>query len=83
METITIEVPKEIATVLNNVLNHYKWAKQKHPQFPNDIIHQAALVSEEAGELLREANNKNKSLSRHECYQTVAVAIRMLTHLEV
>ncbi|MNE11263.1 hypothetical protein D3C80_1040130 [compost metagenome] len=79
---ITIEVPVELAPILEIVLRNYRHAVEKHPVFPNDLIKQAAIVAEEAGELLREANNNNSSLSRHECYQTAAVSIRMLTYLE-
>ncbi|UKJ09074.1 hypothetical protein [Solitalea lacus] len=78
----TIEVPTELVGVLEHVLRHYSYALQKHPQFPDCLVHQAAIVAEEAGELLREANNKNQNLARHECTQTAAVALRMLTKLK-
>lgn len=79
---ISIEVPVELAPVIEGVLRHYRYATDKHPVFPDDLIKQAAIVAEEAGELLREANNNNSSLSRHECYQTAAVSLRMLLHIE-
>ncbi|SMO68177.1 hypothetical protein [Solitalea koreensis] len=78
----TIEVPTELAPIIEGVIRHYKYAMDKHPTFPNDLIKQAAVVAEEAGELLREANNDNIGLSRHECYQTAAVSFRMLVYLE-
>lgn len=82
MNMKTIEVPNELAPIIEGVLRHYKYAEVKQPIFPNDLIKQAAIVAGEAGELLREANNNNTGLSRHECYQTAAVSFRMLVHLE-
>lgn len=66
-------------------------AEKKHPVWPTDIVHQAAIVAEEAGELLQAANNMLESgdeygfdLShiRTEAIQTGAVALRLLINLE-
>lgn len=73
-----ILVPKELADIIVDVMRHYSYAVTKHPSFPESLIEQAALVCEEAGEAIREANNKNKGLMRHEMKQTVAVAFRVL-----
>ena len=78
----TIEVPNELAPIIEGVIRHYKYSSDKHPNFPLDLVKQAAIVAGEAGDLLREANNDNRTLSRHECYQTAAVSFRMLLHLE-
>lgn len=81
-ETITIEVPLELAPLLEYTIIHYLMAKEKHETFPTCLIHQGALLAEEAGECLKECNNQNPSLARHELYQTLAVGLRMLTHLQ-
>jgi hypothetical protein len=57
-----------------------------HPFWPTDIIHQAATLGEEAGEVLQEANNYvyeggSKDQVVKECIHTGAMAIRMLVNL--
>ena len=73
-----ILVPKELADIIEDLVRHYKYAINKHPSFPESLIEQAALVCEEAGEAIREANNQNKGLMKHEMKQTIAVALRVL-----
>lgn len=65
-------------------------AEKKHPHWPDDYIHQAAIVAEEAGELVRAALNdyyENGQTPagleeiRKEAIQTAATCIRLLKNL--
>jgi len=72
--------------LINEILKELKSAEIKYPQWPNDIIHQAAIVNEESGELIRAALNhyyhKNQiEQLRREAIQTAAMAIRFLKNL--
>jgi hypothetical protein len=65
-------------------------ARSKHPQWPQDVVHQAAIVSEESGELIRAALQFEYESTRVdevdeaaanmdlEAIQTAAMCIRML-----
>ena len=58
-------------------------AKNKHPDWPEDVIHCAAIVSEESGELIRAAiqfkyENGTQEEMRKEAIQTATMAIRFL-----
>ncbi|MCP4393228.1 MAG: hypothetical protein GY804_03020 [Alphaproteobacteria bacterium] len=68
------------------VLKEMKKARKKHPTFPDDIVKMAALVVEEAGEAMKEANNidEGKGCYRKlkiELYQTIGVAFRQLSQM--
>lgn len=61
-------------------------AQEKHPQWPDDIIHAAAIVNEEAGELTRAALQFTYQEGRieevqKEAIQTAVTAIRLLKGL--
>lgn len=58
-------------------------ARDKHPDWPSDAVHKAAIVGEEAGELIRAAINYfYEDGSPEEMYkeatQTAATAVRLL-----
>ncbi len=60
----------------------------KHPNFPTDKIHQAAIVGEESGELLQAAiknryEGGNLLAIEEEAVQTAAMCFRMLIHLPI
>ena len=68
-------------------------AENKFPDWPADYIHAAAIVSEEAGELVQAANDfvypecrktdgDMKQKMRREAVQTGAMAIRFLLNME-
>jgi len=80
--TTPIEVPNELLEPLTTVIRHYIEAKTKHSEFPSCLIHQAALICEESGEAIQNANDGNVGLFRHEVGQTAAVALRTLIHLQ-
>jgi hypothetical protein len=69
------------------VLDEIKRAESLHPYWPDDIIHQSAIVGEESGELIQAALDcKYKSWDmakiRTEAIHTAATAIRLLINLE-
>lgn len=58
-------------------------ARDLHPSWPEDSIHQAAIVQEEAGELIRAAlqhefDDAPKKPMETEAIQTAAMALRFL-----
>lgn len=80
------QLPIEAKRAVIKMLLECNRAIIKHPHWPSDIIHQAAIVSEENGELIRAAlqlNFEGGHLSevRKECVQTGAMAIRMFINL--
>lgn len=68
------------------IFDEYEQAKIKHPNWPKDGIHRAAIVAEEAGELIKaclqyEYETGNIMEIRDEAVQTGAMAFRFLTQL--
>lgn len=83
---ITTKTPEE-ATVIIEILQEMKKAIAKHPVWPNDAVSRAAIVSEEAGEVIREANHireghGNPKALRLELIQTAGVCIRMINIMD-
>ena len=69
------------------MLQELERARAKHPQWPTDIVHQVAIMVEEAGEAMRAALNYVYEGGRVEDVQkelvhTGAMAIRVLMNLE-
>lgn len=78
-------MPENEIHALTEMLDEYDCAKEKHPVWPDDIIHQAAIVSEESGELVRAANMcaEKSALINHcdmlqEATQVAAMGFRFL-----
>ena len=77
-------IPKQDLKALFSIYLECIEARKKHPAWPNDEIHAAAIVSEEAGELVRAAlqsvyeGGKLAHIQR-EAIQTAATCIRVLT----
>jgi len=64
-----------------------KYAETKHPVFPNDPVKACAVLAEEAGEAIREANHIDEGRNRHdemmhEVLQSIAVGIRILDNFD-
>jgi len=77
-----------VKDVVEQILEEYVRASDIH-QFPVDVVHAAAIVAEEAGELLRSANTiewgGDSPFEREnlqvEAVQTGAMAIRFLENI--
>jgi len=69
------------------ILAEVKRAENLHPRWPEDIIHAAAIVSEESGELIQAALNHvyfgdDREKIRKEAIQTAATCIRLLKNMD-
>lgn len=67
------------------VLNELIAAKRQWPDWPTDLIHAAAVVAEEGGELLKAANDarykgSDPDLCKAEAEQTAVTAIRFIAN---
>lgn len=83
-----------IETVLDLIDSELKKALKKHPEWPGDMIHQAAILGEEAGELLQASIDyeyakvfKTKKSQAYEnmileAAQVGAMAIRFLMNID-
>ncbi len=78
----------ERKTVFNDITAEIQRAESKHPKWPIDLIHGTAVVAEEMGEAVREANlivleNKNDVDDlRKELIETCATAVRMIVSID-
>ncbi len=77
----------EYNIILTEVENEIDQAVRKFPWWPQDPIHAAGIVVEEAGELVQAAQNFNYhsgrlDAMRREAVQTAAMAIRFLRHFD-
>jgi hypothetical protein len=75
--------PLEVKRWLVLIVDEHKRAKEKFPKFPRDVIHAAAIVQEEAGELVRETLQVTYESGRYydmhkEAIQTGAMVLRFL-----
>lgn len=78
--------------ITREIFDELKAAKEKHPDWPKDLIHAAAIVGEEAGELLQAAINYEymdviylddaRKKIKDEAIQTAAMCVRLLENLE-
>jgi len=73
----------EFLTAVILVLTELEKAEKKHPKWPKDYVKRAAIVLEEAGELIREANLLDEGKGsleniKTECVQTAATSLRLL-----
>ena len=72
--------------ILESVITELDLARAKWPDWPVDPVHAAAVVSEEAGELVQAANDfcysgGDSERMRAEAIQTVAMGLRFLAGL--
>ncbi len=80
------DVPK-IMEIIRKLFLEYDRACEIHPEWQDDMIHQAAIVSEEAGELVKAVNNHiwhkgGLHMVEEEAIHTGAMAIRFLINLK-
>lgn len=77
------QLPDELLHILAIVVTELNGEIEKHPQWPKDHIHAAAIVAEESGELVRAAlQHKYEAGAPEEMYkeaiQTSAMGMRFL-----
>lgn len=71
---------------ISSIVKEYQRAKNVHPNWPSDVIHASAIVSEESGELVRASlqfvyeNGKHEEMVK-EAIQTSAMGLRFLVQL--
>ncbi len=82
------EAARQQAVLTSLVLTELARAEYIHPDWPNDLIHQVSIMSEEAGEAVREANrlvidHETDSLDdlKAELIQTAAMCLRIIKNL--
>ena len=78
---------ERIERVFNWVLEELHRAEMKFPGWPEDVVHAAAIVGEESGELIEAAldayyGRGDIETVRKEAIQTAAMSVRLLIHLE-
>lgn len=72
---------------ISEIMDELRRARILHPNWPHDIIYQAAVVCEESGELLKAVNDYHHHGKgtmddiRDELIQTGAMVVRMLVNL--
>ena len=77
----------KIELIIAQVMAEIDRAETLHPVWPNDFVKAAAIPAEEAGELLKAANDysEKNTLTRQiitEAVHTAASAIRFLKNIE-
>jgi len=75
---------EEFIKTLIAIAVEYNRAKSKHPNWPTDTVYAAAIVGEEAGELIRAAVQANMEMGKVsemnvEAIQTAAMCVRFVT----
>ena len=76
----------KIESALTQIFSEVERAEKLHPDWPTNPIHQAAIVTEEAGELLQASLNHNdhkgsKKAMITEAIHTAATVIRFLKNI--
>ena len=77
----------KIETIIALVMGEIDRAENLHPVWPTDVVKAAAIPVEEAGELLKAANDHGEKRTSYqpvitEAVHTAASAIRFLKNLE-
>jgi hypothetical protein len=76
--------------LLKEIVEELHRAERKFPAWPADVIHQAAIVAEECGELVQASIDmfyshydvpSPREMVRAEAVQTAAMCLRLLLHL--
>jgi NTP pyrophosphatase (non-canonical NTP hydrolase) len=72
--------------IIEMIVRELRIAEEKHPCWPDDIVHAAAILAEEAGEVVKDAldvhySGKSTDDLKIEIAQVGAMAIRMLENL--
>lgn len=78
-----IEIPEKYINVISEVITELQRAEAKHPFWPKDHIHAAAIITEELGELTQAClqakyENGDPINIKIEAIQVGAMAIRFI-----
>ncbi|MCP4460925.1 MAG: hypothetical protein GY816_23335 [Cytophagales bacterium] len=73
--------------IINAGIQELRRAEEKHPVFPEDLIHKLAIMAEESGEAMQAALNYyyhggDYSQIKVELVQTMAMCMRCLKNME-
>lgn len=84
-KSVTMQVPEDLVPALSLIISEYYAAIDKHPKWPYDPVYAGAIVSEEAGELVRAClkytlADGHKDEVQLEAVQTAATALRFLVN---
>lgn len=76
---------QDISIAVQAIKTTLRVAKDNHPKYPLDIIHQAAIMAEESGEVVQAAidyiyHDGCMEAVINELTQTAAMCIRMMAH---
>ena len=76
-----------LSKIIIDLTNELISAKAKYPAWPEDIIHQVAIMAEESGEAVRAALNhvyhdEDLDALRHELVQTGAMCLRCIEWID-
>ncbi len=82
------KLPLDEKRALVCIISELQEARKKHPKWPKDLIHQAAIVSEEAGETVKAALQNGYETGRYydvmrEAIHVAATAVRMVHSMSV
>lgn len=74
--------------IIDQIVEEMNTAATQHPVWPTDPVKRAAIVAEEAGEVIREANHIEEghgdlALLKKELIQTAGTCLRMLHIMEL
>lgn len=71
----------EIGHICGEICNELEHAIAKHPGFTTDLIHQVAIMAEEAGEAIQAANDGDIEQVKKELLQTAAMCVRVILNM--
>lgn len=72
---------------MTEIREELKRAKEKYPEWPDDIVHQVAIMAEESGESVRASLNhyyhgEDINKLRYELIQTAAMCLRCIEWID-
>jgi NTP pyrophosphatase (non-canonical NTP hydrolase) len=72
--------------ILEGIHQELDFAESKHPRWPADLVHQAAILGEEAGEVIQAAlqctyEGADMTDLKNETLQCAAMCVRLLKNL--
>jgi len=69
--------------IIDEIMRHHGNVVDRHPVFPTwSPVHAAAIIAEEAGEVVQAANDNQVARLRAECLDTIVAAIRCIEAID-